>query len=333
MQEEAPSLGIAAGLGLVGNVLWANHFAKETYGKYRIIGAAQRSGWHCSSRFMTRHGLSFDLEDWHQLARRRVDGTYGTISEASPDFAECVERILEICDGLDVKATFFVLGLLARDRPHLVRSIAARGHEIGSHSLTHRLVYTMSHAELFEDLRDSKRMLEDLTGTEVVGFRAPEFSVRRLDSPCFEALLEAGFIYDSSVFPASGLRYGVADASPTRFTLQTRAGALTELPLATTPIGRWRVSIAGGSHFRVLPTSFIRWAARRADQRDDSLVFYFHPYEFSRRWLYLSGGWQRNRKLVKWLALHNFAGARIERSLRALGECLQLVPLRELATS
>ena len=147
---------------------------------------------------MTAHGLSFDLEDWHQLVNMRLGRTP---DEPWRHFDECVDHLLEVCDELGCKATFFVLGLLARSRPHLIRRLADEGHEIASHSLSHRLVYSMSPGEMFADVRDSKHMLEDLSGSEVTGFRAPEFSMRRLDSPCFTALREAGYTYDSSVFP------------------------------------------------------------------------------------------------------------------------------------
>jgi len=279
---------------------------------------------------VTRHGISFDLEDWHQLVELRLNGTVG---EPSSDVDECVTRILELCDQLDVKATFFVLGMLAKSRPQLVRSIAARGHEIASHSLNHKLLHNMTPGELRDDLRGSKRFLEDLAGTEVVGFRAPEFSVQRLDSPCFEALIEAGFAYDSSVFPVPQLRYGIPGAPHAPFEIETPSGALVELPLATTQLGPWRVPIAGGSHFRLLPSSFVTWAARRADERGETLVFYFHPYEFTRRWLYAAGGLARNRSVGKYVVLHNFATRRIGHTLRALSKDLDFVPLRELASA
>jgi polysaccharide deacetylase family protein (PEP-CTERM system associated) len=278
---------------------------------------------------VTLHGLSFDVEDWHQLVAMRLDG--GVPGEPTPDVDTCMARILDLCDEHHTKATFFVLGLLARQRPHLVRQIAERGHEIASHSVSHRLVYGLSAADLACELRDSKRMLEDLAGHEVVGFRAPEFSVQRLDSPCFAALLEAGFRYDSSVFPVASMRYGIADAPHAPFAIATPAGPLVELPLATTGLVGRRVPIAGGSHFRILPTAFVSWASARADRAGDSLVFYFHPYEFTRRWLYLPGGWARNRPVGKMVALHNFANRRVERTLRRLCSELRLVPLRDLA--
>jgi polysaccharide deacetylase family protein (PEP-CTERM system associated) len=276
---------------------------------------------------MTAHGLSFDVEDWHQLAELRLDGTAGP---PSPIFDDCMARLLDLCDELEIKATFFVLGLVAKHRPLLVRSIAARGHEVASHSVTHKLLHQHAPAELLAELRDSRRMLEDLGGSPVVGFRAPEFSVQRLDSPIFHAIREAGFTYDSSVFPVSGIRYGIPDAPSAPFELQTAAGPLLELPLATLAVGCIRLPVAGGSSYRLLPSRLLSWAVRRAVAPQ---VFYFHPYEFSKQRLYLQGGWDRNRKLGKLLLLHNFATPRIERSLRALRRSVSFVPLRKLAVA
>jgi hypothetical protein len=189
----------------------------------------------------------------------------------------------------------------------------------------------MPHEEFVEDLRDSKTLLEDISGERVVGYRAPEFSVQRTDHPCFAALCELGFRYDSSVFPASRMRYGISGAPHAPFRLSTSSGSLVELPLATASIGGFRVPIAGGSHFRVLPRTFVTWAAKRADAQGDSLVFYFHPYEFTKKFLRLSGGFVKNRPIGKHVILHNLATFRIERSLRALGSRLEFVPLRDLA--
>lgn len=275
------------------------------------------------------HGLSFDVEDWVQLASRRIDGA---VIEPSSDVDVCIERILDLCDELEVKATFFVMGLLARSRPQVVRRIAARGHEVASHSFHHRLLFTMSRDELAADLKDSKAQLEDLAGAPVLGFRAPEFSIQSLDSPCFEVLCELGFEYDSSVFPVAGLRYGVA-APHTPFVVPTRGGDIVELPLATFAVGSYRLPIAGGSGFRLLPRSLLRWATQRAAANDESMVFYFHPYEFTRRFLHVPGGVARNWRLAKHIALHNFRTANVERSLRSVLGDLKLAPLRDVARS
>ncbi len=279
---------------------------------------------------MTLHGLSFDIEDWHQLLSLRVDGMPGN---ASNSVDGCVDRILDFCDEQQIKATFFVVGFLAEQRPHLVTAIAARGHEIASHSLRHRLVHSMTIAEFEEDLRASKHLLEEIAGIEVVGFRAPEFSVQRLGHPCFAALAKAGFRYDSSVFPVEGMRYGISGAPHAPFTMETEEGALVELPLASRRVGRWRLPIAGGSHFRILPTSLVERAIRVPDEMAESMVFYLHPYEFARELLFLPGGLRRNRSIVKHIALHNFGIKRVERTLRMLCSRLKFVPLRDLATA
>ncbi|MBA3819650.1 MAG: DUF3473 domain-containing protein [Deltaproteobacteria bacterium] len=279
---------------------------------------------------MTKHGLSFDIEDWHQLSAMRIGRP---TPDASEDVERCVARILDVCDEAQVKATFFVVGLLARRRPQLVREIAARGHEVASHSDQHRLIHQMPLTELAEDLRTSKQMLEDLAGTEVVGFRAPEFSVQRLDHPCFTVLREQGFEYDSSVFPIPGLRYGIENAPRVPFSFDTPAGRLVELPLATTSIAGRQLPIAGGSGWRLLPTRFLTWAADRAEARGETLIFYFHPYEFTKRLVYLSGGLKPNLKIAKHVVLHNFATYRIARSLRRILSRLQFEPLRTLAAA
>lgn len=277
---------------------------------------------------MTMHGLSFDIEDWQQLAQLRV---YGQASEPSTNVDACIARILDVCEEANVKATFFVLGLLAKSRPHLVKRIAERGHEVASHSTNHRLVHQMSAADFLADTRDSKAMLEDLTGQEVVGFRAPEFSVQRLDHSCFETLRQLGFTYDSSVFPIGTLRYGIPDAPTRPFRIETPSGSLVELPLATFELSSKRLPLAGGSHFRVLPTSLVRWAAKRADRHAQSLIFYFHPYEFSKQWLRLPGGWASNRRIARHVILHNFATWRVRFTLKHLMTHLQFAPLRDIA--
>jgi polysaccharide deacetylase family protein (PEP-CTERM system associated) len=276
---------------------------------------------------VVQHGVSFDVEDWHQLQEIRISGR---LTDVHASVEGCIERILALCDEAGIKATFFVLGLLARSRPEIVRSIAARGHEIASHSSRHQLVDRMTPEAFVADLLDSKALLEDLSGAPVVGYRAPEFSMKRLDQPAFTALRRAGFLYDSSVFPVPVLRYGIPEAPTGRFTVPTEAGDLVELPLATTTIGTWRLPIAGGSHWRVLPTSFVTWAARRAEQ---TMVFYFHPYEFSTSLLYLEGAGLRNRHIWKHLILHNLRTSRVEKTLRALLGQFKFAPLRELAVA
>lgn len=274
-----------------------------------------------------RHGLTFDLESWHQLVRRRVTGE-SRPAEAS--VVPMVHRFLDVCDETNTRATFFVVGMLAERYPDLVREIAAQGHEIASHSYDHRLVSSLTRGELRSDLERSKKQLEDLTGTPVVGFRAPEFSVKSTDHFCFEVLAELGFEYDSSVFPVHGARYGIPSAPRVPFTIETPAGSVREYPLATLKLGRTQLPIAGGSYFRLIPAPVLREALRRAEADGCTAVLYFHPYEFSEDWLYLSGLGLKNLSIAKSLALHNFRTGKVRERLVAMLKSFSFAPLGAL---
>ena len=276
---------------------------------------------------MTTHALTFDLESWHQLVRRRVTGETLPADESVVTMAH---RFLDVCDETRTRATFFVVGLIAERYPELVREIAAEGHEIASHSYQHRLLGTLSRSELKADLERSKKQLEDLIGQPVIGFRAPEFSVQSTDHFCFEVMAELGFAYDSSVFPVHGARYGIPSASRRPFSIDTPAGAIREYPLATVRVGHAQLPIAGGSYFRLIPAAILRGALRRAEDDGCTAVLYFHPYEFSADWLYVSGLGLKNLSIAKSLALHNFRTAKVRERLVATLRSFSFAPLGEL---
>jgi len=277
---------------------------------------------------VTTHGLTFDLESWHQLVRRRVTGE---TRSAESSVVSMAHRFLDVCDETRTRATFFVVGLLAEQYPELVREISAQGHEIGSHSYEHRLLTTLSRSELRADLERSKKQLEDLTGKPVVGFRAPEFSVQSTDHFCFEVLAELGFTYDSSVFPTHGARYGIPTASRLPFSIETPAGPIREYPLATLKLGRVQLPIAGGSYFRLIPAPLLRRALQSATADGCTAVLYFHPYEFSEDWLYVSGLGRKNLAIARSLALHNFQTRRVRERLVAMLRSFRFAPLGELS--
>lgn len=277
---------------------------------------------------MTTHGLTFDLESWHQLVRRRVTGETRAADES---VVTMTHRFLDVCDETNTRATFFVVGMLAERHPELVREIAARGHEIASHSYDHRLVSALTRTELRADLERSKKQLEDLTGTPVIGFRAPEFSVQSTDHFCFEVLAGLGFQYDSSVFPVHGARYGIPSASRRPFVIDTPAGVIREYPLATLKVGQVQLPIAGGSYFRLIPGPLLRHALGRAEHDGCTAVLYFHPYEFSEDWLYVSGlRLKQSLSIAKSLALHNFRTGKVRERLVTMLRSFSFAPLGEL---
>jgi polysaccharide deacetylase family protein (PEP-CTERM system associated) len=276
--------------------------------------------------------FTIDLEDWHQMLSRRLTGHY---SEPSATTVSATKRLLDILDATNTRGTFFVVGMLAECFPDLVREVHRRGHEIASHSYTHRPIFSLAPDEFREDLRRSVRQLSDLIGQEIRGFRAPEFSVGALDHWCFDVLAELGFAYDSSVFPIGGPRYGIADAPPTPFQIQTRSGPLWEFPLWTWKWHGWTLPLAGGTYYRFLPKSIIARATAGLKETS-AATFYFHPYEFSDVVLRLENLDSKTRwspQYLKYRLLHNLRTPRILRVLQPVLQQLDFRPLGETCGS
>ncbi len=226
--------------------------------------------------------LTIDLEDWHQLMHRKLTGQ---MIDPTERVLEQTKYALDCLDNWNVKATFFVLGFVAKKFPNLVKEISSRGHEIGTHSMTHRLLYTQTPAEFREEIRDSVSILEDLSGQKVLGFRAPEFSVNESNIGLLEVLTEYGLTYDSSIFPLKTRRYGYRDFPRQICRLQFGSSSLLEIPLSSVMVNKRRIPMAGGGYFRIFPQSFLTWALKRIRNENSPLCLYFHPYEFDRQYL------------------------------------------------
>ena len=191
------------------------------------------------------------------------------------------EKLLAIFEQYDVRGTFFVLGWVAERYPQLIRDIAANGHEIACHGFSHRLVYEQSPQEFREETLRSKNLLEDITGTEVLGYRAASYSIIRESLWALDILDELGFVYDSSIFPVRHDRYGIVDAERAPHRLSTRNGrSIVEWPLATARILGFRLPVAGGGYFRLLPYWVTHWGLASINQREmQPFIFYLHPWE------------------------------------------------------
>ena len=286
--------------------------------------------------WQVRHAFTVDVEDWHQIYRRAATGWLGPPSES---VIRCTHRILDLLDGAGARGTFFVVGLVARAHPRLVREIAARGHEIASHSFAHRRLYELSAAELAADLRRSKRELEDLTGCAVEGFRAPEFSIRSLCDRVFELLVELGFRYDSSIVPsrgratlgstvAGGTRHVSPVAPPTPFHIATPAGPLLEFPIATLSLFGADAPL-GGSTLRLVPGEWLARAVRALEAAGIPATLYVHPYEFSDELLLPDRLGLRDLARLRWLVLHNFLTSKIDSRVEQMLRRFTIAPLRE----
>ncbi|HYR51636.1 MAG TPA: XrtA system polysaccharide deacetylase [Candidatus Dormibacteraeota bacterium] len=223
--------------------------------------------------------LSVDVEDYFQVQAFAGRVHREDWPQYPPRVERNVRRLLDLFDETGAKGTFFVLGWIAQRYPGLVRGIAARGHEIASHGITHRMLTELSPSEFRTEAIDSRLLLEDLSGTPVIGFRAPSYSVTRSTLWALEILRETGYAYDSSVYPIRGRRYGYPEGpvAPARIPAGTRD--IAEFPLPTVPVGPLRVPVLAGAYLRLLPswvsllaTSYHRW-------RRVPLAVNVHPWE------------------------------------------------------
>jgi polysaccharide deacetylase family protein (PEP-CTERM system associated) len=198
--------------------------------------------------------------------------------EASTDI------VLELFSRLGIRGTFFVLGHSARRHPQMVKKIAVAGHEIASHGYGHRLAYTQQQKQFFRDVHRTKRLLEDLTGNEVIGYRAPNFSITDKNPWAYDTLIEAGYRYDSSRYPIYHPRYANQRKPRTPEKLECRGGSIYVLPLATTELsllGRvLRIPLGGGAYWRLLPRSVMNWGLQRIIEKEKQwFTCYIHPWE------------------------------------------------------
>jgi polysaccharide deacetylase family protein (PEP-CTERM system associated) len=228
-----------------------------------------------------KNALTFDVEEYfHAEAFARVlrPEEWPTLESR---VTRSTERLLDILDRERVRATFFVLGWVAERHPGLVREIASLGHEIACHGYGHRMIQHLSRPDFERDVTRAKRALEDAVGRPVLGYRAPTFSIMRATLWSLDVLIEAGFRYDSSIFPVVHDRYGIPDAP--RFPHRLKApsgGEITEFPMSTmTVLGR-RLPVAGGGYFRLFPYRVTRRAIARINGEHQPAMVYLHPWEF-----------------------------------------------------
>ncbi|RLB65733.1 MAG: polysaccharide deacetylase [Deltaproteobacteria bacterium] len=227
---------------------------------------------------MIKNYLTVDVEDYFQVSAFEDIVGKDNWDNYPPRVVENTQRILDLFDSYNVKATFFILGWVAERFPALVKEINARGHEIGCHSYYHRLVYDLTPDEFREDTRKTKDLLEQLTGRKVLGYRAPSYTITKRSLWALDILEELGFAYDSSIFPIYHDRYGLPGAP--RFKYKMPDHDLTEYPISTSIIMGRKIPVAGGGYFRLFPYWFMRMALNKINVRErQPFIFYFHPWE------------------------------------------------------
>ena len=233
---------------------------------------------------MGKNILTIDVEDWY------MDTDISMWDLYEDRVVQCTQKVLDILDETNTKATFFVVGYVAERYPELVKDIRDRGHEIGTHGYSHTPITRQTPLEFEEDLLKSIRILEDMTKEKVKGHRACQFSITEETSWAIDILKKNGLKYDSSIFPVKTHLYGVPDApwypyhiSSSNIKIDNASEKdFLEFPLSVyrIPILRKNIPIAGGFYLRFFPYWFIKYALTKINKMGKPVIFYIHPWEF-----------------------------------------------------
>lgn len=227
------------------------------------------------------NAFSVDVEDYFQVVAFEKTIRRADWDGFEPRVERNTRRLLDLCARHGVRGTFFVLGWVAERWPGLVRDIRAGGHELGTHGQDHRRVTTLTPAQFREDLRRSKGLIEDAAGVQVIGYRAPNYSIVRETFWAMDVLIEEGFRYDSSIFPIHHDRYGIPDFP--RFPRPVRGSngtALHEFPISTVRLAGVNLPFVGGGYLRHFPFRFVRWGMQRLNRGERRpAIVYIHPWE------------------------------------------------------
>lgn len=262
---------------------------------------------------MIENAMTVDVEDYFQ-----VQAFAGCIRREDWDRHACrveanTDRILAQFDAAGVQATFFTLGWVAVRYPALVRRIVAAGHELASHGWEHVLVHDQTAAEFGADIGRTRKLLEDVGGSAVTGYRAATFSISARTPWAFDQLAEQGYRYSSSIYPVKHDLYGMPDASRTPF--RPAGGPVWEIPMTTLRIAERNLPCSGGGYFRLLPYPLFRLGLSQVNRRERRPgIFYFHPWEIDPGQPRIEGAGLRSR-LRHYVNLRKTAG-RLDRLLR-----------------
>jgi len=226
------------------------------------------------------NAFTVDVEDYFHVAALSK-----AVNPKDWDTYECrvvqnTNKILQLLDDSSQTATFFVLGWVAARYPNLVKEIHSCGHEIASHGMSHQLIYNQSIDEFRKETVDSKSLLEDLIQSEILGYRAATYSITNKSLWALDILYEAGYKYDSSIFPMRHDKYGIPDVNHLPHILTTPSGyKLVEFPISVLKRKLMVVPIAGGGYFRLFPYNFTKWGLQQSNNANQPFVFYIHPWE------------------------------------------------------
>ena len=221
--------------------------------------------------------MSIDVEDWFQVENLKGVVQRDTWNSRQLRVERNMDRMLELMAEKGVRSTCFVLGWIAERCPRLIQRIATEGHEIASHGYGHQMLDTLSHEEFRADIERSKSLLEELTGAEVIGYRAPTFSITDWSIPI---LADAGFAYDSSSYPTLAHdRYGRLTGMRAGQPLVELRPGFHEVCVSCLKLGSRGVPWGGGGYFRLIPYPVFRRGVKHILRTGQPYIFYIHPWE------------------------------------------------------
>jgi polysaccharide deacetylase family protein (PEP-CTERM system associated) len=261
--------------------------------------------------------MTVDVEDWFQVENFSDVIQRDHWPKYKLRISDNIRKILELFSKTDVHGTFFVLGWIAERLPKMIEEIAKCGHEIGSHGWSHRTIWNMTRSQFSDDVVNTRLLLQDITKQSILGYRAPSFSITQRTLWAMKVLSEAGYMYDSSIFPIHHDLYGIPNA---RLSVHKTPEGLWEIPLSVLEVGRFRIPVAGGGYFRLYPRFLTYYAIRSINRAGRPTIVFLHPWEFDPNQPYVSGvGWKK-------IARHRVGIARNEKKLAWLLKKIKFAP-------
>ncbi|WP_394754654.1 XrtA system polysaccharide deacetylase [Crenothrix sp.] len=225
------------------------------------------------------NAMTVDVEDYFQVAALEAYIEKSQWDSLPHRVENNTHRILDLFASKNIKATFFTLGWVAERYPELIKRIVAENHELACHGYAHKRVTEQTPDQFREDIVRAKKILEDIGGVQVIGYRAPTYSIGAKNLWALDVLLGEGFKYSSSIYPVKHDLYGMPEAS--RFMFEPIAGQdFKEIPITTLTLGGKNWPCGGGGFFRFYPYALSKWAFQRVNNNEQqSGIFYFHPWE------------------------------------------------------
>lgn len=270
------------------------------------------------------NAMTIDVEDYFHVAALSQSIRPDQWNNMEYRAEASTRRLLDLFAAKGVHATFFILGWVAKRSPELVKEIQRGGHEIASHGMSHQLIYKQTPEVFAQETRDSKALLEDLTGEPVLGYRAATYSITKRSLWALDIIHDLGFKYDSSIFPIKHDYYGIPDAPLDPCTIKTpNGGELVEFPISTVNIIGMRLPIAGGGYFRLFPYWLTRMGLGKVNREGRSFVFYLHPWEVDPAQPVVKVGWKSRFR-------HYNNLSRTHQRLSTLLDDFAFAPMREV---